>query len=90
MPYKKLSELSDDELREVIGDLMGRVQEIEVHLAEAIALTLCVNGDVQMPTEQEYLDTVDSLTRFLSDTTRRMREIGALHERIRSHEYQKN
>jgi hypothetical protein len=79
MTVKRLSELSDDELRLVIGDLMARVQELEMHLAEAVALILCTNGDVQVPSEQEYLDTVEHLTRFLMETTQCLR---VMHEQF--------
>jgi len=81
---KSANELSDQDVRHVLWQLLERQRTLEVHLAEVVALLLfSVGTDGPEMDEDQYQSFVDQLTGFLSETNehlRRTQQIEAQYE----------
>lgn len=90
MPFRRPSELTDEEVRGAIAHLLLEQQELTVILAQTALITLFNAGQMLDPTDEELADTVASLRDFLERTRLRLQQINDTTEYLKADLYSQN
>lgn len=83
---KSALEIDEQDTRHILWNLLKRVQVLELHLAEAVALLLFTTATDTGPdlSEEQYLLFVNQLTEYLSQTGEQMKHMQEIEARYRA------
>lgn len=75
MTYKRVTDLTEGDVRQIVALLMERTQDLELRMAELAALVLYGLGEVAEPPERVHQHIVRHIMDFLNQTATDLEQI---------------